>query len=162
MSGAPECPPHNTRRHTLLHSTLTDFVFAPCSLRESIRLRLATAQDADPALHRLLQIAAVMGGGFAFVTLLPVWALLHAGEQDEARAEESMRAAVSRAVEQRFLKYVSSSGVVSASSRRRRRSSAANTAGNFVFQHLRIAEPWALTQRLISCLKPSHASSIHM
>ena len=70
----------------------------PTSLRECIRLRLATVQTSDELLHALLRVACAMGGCFMYSTMLPVWRLLQP-ELDAEHAEQSMRAAVSRGVD---------------------------------------------------------------
>ena len=62
-----------------------------------------------------------------------VWAV-----EAEERMRDQLQDCIGRAMDMRLIKYLSSSGMSKSTSRRR--SSAANTAGKFLFNHLRIYE----------------------
>ena len=107
----------------------------PTSLASSIRLRLAGVEQQEPALYLLLQLAAVLSGSFVATHVQAVWPLLlqppSAGDGECAPTE--VEGLLARALQHKFLKLLSSSGVTT-SRGQRRRSSAANTGTRYVFQ----------------------------
>ena len=99
----------------------------PTSLQSSIRLRLATVEEQEPALYLLLQLAVVLSGSFVTAHVEAVWSLLQPeGVQVGAAEVEKL---LMRALELKLLKQLSASGVTG----QRRRSTAANTRVHFVF-----------------------------
>ena len=84
------CPVQNEEGNYELEGEIEELAL-PTSLRESIRLRLATVEEADAELDLLLQLAAVLGGSFEASIVEPVWALLHEDEsQDAASVSETV------------------------------------------------------------------------
>ena len=106
-----------------------------CSLSESIRLRLATVRETEPALDTLLQLCACMGGSFNHDAVQKVWQALVGSDVS------LLNHAIQRGVQLRLLKYVTSAGVTSgAGQTARRRSSATSDVGRWFFHHLRIQD----------------------
>ena len=102
-----------------------------CSLSESIRLRLATVRETEPALDTLLQLCTCMGGSFNHDAVQKVWQALVGSDVS------LLNHAIQRGVQLRLLKYVTSAGVTSgAGQNARRRSSAASDVGRWYFNHL--------------------------
>ena len=102
-----------------------DSITLPKNLNQSIRLRLATVGETDPTLALLLSVMAVLGGSFTLPVATSMWRVLV--------PDGDITASIAKALEQKFVKFLSASGAQHAAgtgSRRRSSSSAAGDAQN--------------------------------
>ena len=126
-----------------------DSLRLPTNVSQSIRLRIEAVRLRDPSLDHLLQLTAVMGGSFTLEAVTCAW-LAIGGEAAQ------LNAAVQAGVEQRLLKYMTSSGQAAGQGAQRRRSSVGSAAaGRFTFHHLRIQE------NVRQLLPPEQARRMH-
>ena len=113
----------------------------PTNLSDSIRLRLAMVRDRDSDLDWLLKLVVVMGGTFTMSAVACVWGVLPG-------VSAAVSNAIQRAVSQRFLKFLTSSGNTHTDGARRRSSAVGDAAGRWTLQHGRIGD--SVTELLLA------------
>ena len=101
-----------------------DSITLPKNLNQSIRLRLATVGETDPTLALLLSVMAVLGGSFTLPVATSMWRVLV--------PDGDITASIAKALEQKFVKFLSASGAQHAAGTgsRRRSSSSSSAAGD--------------------------------
>ena len=136
----------------------------PTNVMEAIRLRLTTLAENDAELDLVVAVTAVMGGAWSLHQLEAVWLLLQQADAETLGAGaaadiQAMRAAVTRGLETKLLKYVEHDERSSSarSSARRRSSVGQSMEMRYTFRHLKILD----TASALLGAHPSRTHAIH-
>ena len=105
----------------------------PTTLEDSIRLRLLAVHEREPALGRLLKVAAVLGSGFTDAVAARVWSAL--GEGEAGGTPTALGDVLARGLQLRLLK-LSNGGGTALRSGSRRGSTAVNVERHWCFSRM--------------------------